>query len=89
MPAIVLSIDELVSKRRRCSVRASEAAERPLTYVYLGKGVEDAKDIEQPQDHADDDNAIEDGFDVVLHGDEAIHKPEEEAHNDERDDEMH
>jgi hypothetical protein len=57
--------------------------------VYLGKGVKDAKDIEQPQDHADHDDAIEDGLDVVLHGDEPIHTPEQEAHYDERDYEMH
>src|SRR6185437_15423444 len=56
-----------------------------LTYVYPGERVEDAKDIEEPQDHGDHDDAIEDRFYGALHGDEAIHKPEQDAHDDQRD----
>lgn len=53
--------------------------------MYLGKGVEDAKDSEEPQHDANHDHRIENGFDAALHGDKAIHNPEQDAYEDERD----
>jgi hypothetical protein len=49
------------------------------------QAMKEAKDIEEPEDHGDDNDAIEDRLDVALHGDEAIHKPKQDAHDDERD----
>lgn len=51
--------------------------------------MKDAKDIEQSQDHADHYDTIEDRFDAALHRNEPIHKPEQNAHDDQRNDEMH
>ena len=72
---------------RRCSVRASDLwrGHPTLANVYAAQAVKEAEDIEEPEHHGDDDHAIENRLDVALHGDEAIHKPEQNAHDDERD----
>jgi hypothetical protein len=47
--------------------------------------MEDPKDIEQPQGHADDHDSVEDRLDGSLHGDETIDEPKKHAYNDESD----
>jgi len=59
------------------------------TNVDMVQPVEDAEDIEQPQDHHDHDDAIENRFNVALHGDEPIDEPEQNAHNDQGKNEVH
>jgi hypothetical protein len=45
--------------------------------------MEQPKNIQQPQNDRNDHDAIEDGFDRSLHGDEAIHQPQEDTYHDE------
>jgi hypothetical protein len=40
------------------------------------------KNVEEPQDHSDNDDSIQDGFDTVRHRDEPIDQPQEDAHYD-------
>ena len=44
--------------------------------VDIGKGVEQAEDVEEPQNHGDNYHCIQDGLDCALHGDEAVDQPE-------------
>jgi hypothetical protein len=46
--------------------------------------VEDSKDVEEPQGHADDDD-VENGLDGALYGDVVVHEPEKDAYDDESD----
>jgi hypothetical protein len=48
-----------------------------------GKGMKQPENIQQPQDDCNDHDAIEDGLDGALHGNEAIHKPQEDSYHDE------
>jgi hypothetical protein len=50
--------------------------------------VDDAKDLEQPDDHADDDNAVEQGLDAAGHGDVAVDETEDHTDDDEVDDDV-
>jgi hypothetical protein len=45
----------------------------------LGKVFEQAEYPHDPQDYGNHNNAVEDALDLALHGDEAIHKPQQEA----------
>jgi hypothetical protein len=47
--------------------------------------MQDAEDLEEPEDHADHDHCIEDRFDAALHRDKTIHEPEQDAYDYERD----
>lgn len=80
-----------VSESRRCSVRASDLgfAMCASTDPDMTQPVEDAEDVEQPQDYEDHHDAIEDRFDAALHGNEPIHNPEQNADNDEGKHKMH
>jgi len=42
-----------------------------------------AENVHQPQNHGDDHDTIQDGLDGSLHGDEAIHQPQEDTHHEE------
>jgi len=42
--------------------------------------VKQPENIQQPQNHGNDNNAAQDGLDGSLHGNEAIHQPQEYAH---------
>jgi hypothetical protein len=44
--------------------------------------MKESKNIQQPQDHGNDHDAVQNGLDLSLHGDEAIHQPQENTHND-------
>jgi len=41
-----------------------------------------AKDVEEPEYDGDDDDGVQDGLNAARHGDEAIHQPQEDAHDD-------
>jgi len=47
------------------------------------KGMKQPEDIQQPQDDCDDYDAIQNGLDRSLHGNEAIHQPQQDAHYNE------
>jgi len=50
--------------------------------------VDDAKDLQQPDDHADDHHAIEEGLDAAGHGDVAVDEAEDHTDDDEIDDDV-
>jgi len=39
--------------------------------------------IQEPQDHADDDDSVQDRLDAACHGDETVHQPQKDANDDE------
>jgi len=43
------------------------------------------KEIRDPYDQNNDDQAIQDRFDLSLHGDESVHKPQQDACCNNRD----
>jgi hypothetical protein len=51
--------------------------------------VEQAEDVEQPEDHHDGDESVEDGLDAGLHGDETVDEPQQDSDNDESNDDLH
>ena len=46
-----------------------------------GQRMEQSKDIQQPQNHGDDYDTIQNGFDGSLHRDESVYRPQENAYN--------
>jgi hypothetical protein len=44
--------------------------------------MKESKNIQDPQNHRDDNDAVQNGFDGSLHWDEAIHQPQEDTHHD-------
>jgi hypothetical protein len=51
--------------------------------VDAGEGMKQPENIQQPQDNRNDHDAIQNGLDRSLHGDEAIYQPQEDTHHDE------
>jgi len=49
----------------------------------MGEGTEKPEDVEEPEDHGDHNDTIENGLDGALHRDEPVYKPEQDAHGDE------
>ena len=47
--------------------------------------MEEPKYIEQPYDHSDNHDPVEDRLDRSLHGDEAVNQPEQHSDGDERE----
>jgi hypothetical protein len=47
----------------------------------MREGIKQSKHIEKPQDHRDDDNAVQDGLNRSLHRDETIDQPEQNTDN--------
>jgi hypothetical protein len=47
--------------------------------------VKNSKYSQEPNNHRYDDHSVEDRLNIRLHGDEAVHKPQQEPHDDERD----
>jgi len=45
--------------------------------------MKEPKHIQEPQDHTNDDDSIQDRFDAPCHGDEPIHQPQQNADRDE------
>lgn len=44
--------------------------------------VKDSKCAQEPQNNRDNDDPIENRLDARLHGDEAVHKPQQKANDD-------
>jgi hypothetical protein len=84
---VMLFMEELPSSSRRYSERAPDLGYvcPTLPNVDSAQAMKQAEDIKKPENHGDDDNAIEDRLDTALHGDEAIHEPKQDAHDDKRD----
>jgi hypothetical protein len=55
---------------------------RLLSDADSREGVEQPKYVEEPQHYADDHDCVQDGLDAARHGDEAIHQPQQDAHDD-------
>jgi hypothetical protein len=47
----------------------------------MREGIKQSKHIEKPQDHRDDDNAVQDGLNRSLHRDKTIDQPEQNTNN--------
>ena len=43
--------------------------------------MEQSKNIQQPENHGDDYDTIQNGFDGSLHWDESVYHPQENAYN--------
>ena len=56
--------------------------QRFLANADSGEGVEQSKYIQEPQHHSDDYNGVQDRLDTSGHGDETIHQPQEDTHDD-------
>jgi hypothetical protein len=54
--------------------------------MELGKVAKQTVEIRNPQNQNDDDHTIEDRFDLSLHGNEPVHKPQQQPDCDDRDD---
>jgi hypothetical protein len=50
--------------------------------VHARKGVKEPKNIQEPQNYGNDYDAVQNGLNCPLHGDEAIHQPQEDTHHD-------
>jgi hypothetical protein len=50
--------------------------------VDPGKGMKKSKNIQEPQDHDNDRNAIQDRLDGSCHRDETVNQPEENPNHD-------
>jgi hypothetical protein len=52
-----------------------------MPYAKLKQVVEKTEYSQQPQNHHNHDNAIQNALDLALHGDKAVHQPQEQADN--------
>jgi hypothetical protein len=50
--------------------------------VNSGDGMKESKNIQKPQDDANNHNGVQNRLDGRCHGDEAIHQPQEYTHHD-------
>jgi hypothetical protein len=52
--------------------------------MHIGEGMEvkDPESTQEPQNRRDNDDSIENGLDVGLHGDESVDKPQQKSHDD-------
>ena len=57
-------------------------------HAETGDRVHESKDVQHPQDHADDDDGIQDRLDGTRHRYVAIDKPEENTDRDQGHDEL-
>jgi|SRR5581483_1355519 hypothetical protein len=59
--------------------------------MQMGKGteVENPEYIQEPNDHHNDNDAIQDRLNARLHRDEAVHQPEQDPYDDQRDENLH
>jgi hypothetical protein len=63
--------------------RDSTLLNSSLPNANMGKGMEQSKDVEQPQNYEDYYQAVQDRFDGCLHGNEGVDQPQENTHHDE------
>jgi hypothetical protein len=53
--------------------------------VDTANRVENAKDVEQPDDHDDNDNTIKNIFDLTIHGDVVVNHPQQNPDDNQSD----
>ena len=51
--------------------------------VDPGQGMKQSENVQEPQNYGDHNDAVEDGFDRALHGDESVHQPQQDTDHDE------
>jgi hypothetical protein len=68
----------------RSCVAAFGLHERPSSRSNVDprKRMKQTKDIQQPQNYGNDNDAVQDGLDGCLHRNEPIHQPQQYTHND-------
>jgi hypothetical protein len=49
-----------------------------------GEGMENPKNIQEPQDSEYDHDCVQEGLDGSCHGNEVVHQPEQNTNHDER-----
>ena len=54
-----------------------------MPYMVPAKRVEETEQVAHPEPYCHDDHDIQYRFDGPLHGNEAVYKPEQHAHDDE------
>jgi hypothetical protein len=50
--------------------------------AHPGDGMKESKNIQEPQDHANHHNGVQNRLDGRCHWDEAIHQPQKDSHHD-------
>jgi hypothetical protein len=60
-----------------------------LADVVLGEIAEEPEYLQKPKDHCNYYNAIENSFDLALHGDKAVDEPHNNANNDKGENQSH
>jgi hypothetical protein len=60
-----------------------------VAYTHVVDTSQKSEDLQQPQDDDDDHNDVEDAFDLAVHGDVIVDRPENDANNDECDEQLH
>jgi hypothetical protein len=50
--------------------------------AYPREVMNQPKDIQEPENHRDDDDGVQNRLDAARHGDEAIHQPQQNADYD-------
>jgi hypothetical protein len=53
--------------------------DRSMPNTELREVIEEPKYLQKPQYDGDNDNAIQDALDLTLHGDEAVHQPQQQT----------
>jgi hypothetical protein len=49
--------------------------------VDLGKRMEESENVEDPKNHGNHDDTVQDRLDTPLHWDEAIHQPQQDSYH--------
>jgi hypothetical protein len=70
----------ILETRRLCPICAE--LRRLLPYADLGKGTENAKNVQEPQDNANDHDGVQDRLNGTRHWYESINKPENNTNDD-------
>jgi hypothetical protein len=68
------------------AAQCAAKSESSVPNLELRKPIEQAVKPADPQDQDDHDQPVQDRFDLALHGNEAVHKPEDDSHGDNCDD---
>jgi hypothetical protein len=79
MSAVVRCIDIVLVRLAFFTV--SSAARSPAN-VDPGNGMEQSKDITEPEDHGNHHDAVQNRFNRALHGNKAIYQPQQDPHHD-------
>jgi len=64
-----------------CATRVEPRNSRPL-YADPGEGMENPKNIQEPQNYENDRDGIQDRLDGSCHRDETVYQPEENPNHD-------